>query len=461
MKNFNNDYDYDRDLMVYEDAFYEKSEVDDSPITGLDDIEDEIEDIEDIYEAISDEEEDVVVDEVVTKTVDEPYDIKNHSLLNDDETLDYLKKAQAGDKTAQDILVERNIRLVKSVAKQFPSKSIISKNDLIQEGVIGLMKSIARFDVNRGIKFSTYAHWWVRQAMQRALADNGKAIKVPVYLQEELLRIKKVQKSLEQKLNRTASVNEIAEELKVDCSSYKDIVNHDYFENLLSTLNLDSLDERKEIESIILEDLGFNPDAEIVLKSICEFAKKKHKTPSIEEVNKDVNLDVKKIKSILQTDANSNVASLNVPANDDFDSCYGDNIASDVNLEQSVSQNAVAEGLLKALDEVYGAGEHSLEYYIKTHSNVKGKNYDPKGEKFIPWNELMKYRYGIGGYQKETLEQLGQRYNISRERVRQIEKSILGNEVDKEGKGKKYKRDCVIFRKKIKEYCGFDVSDFS
>lgn len=436
----NLDYDYDKDSMEYDyDYDYENL--------------DEKDDNKNIEEDEFEEDSETSVSE------DEPYDIKNHSLLSHEETISLLEKAQGGDFEAKDKLVERNIRLVKSVARSFPDNSIISKADLIQEGVIGLIKAIDRFDLKKGYKFSTYATWWVRQAMQRALADNGKSIKVPVYLQEELLRIKKVQKSLEQKLNRTPSIKEISEELKVDCSYYHKIVEHDFFENLMSAVELQ--DERREIESIIMEDLEFNPDAEIVLKSISEFIKKKHRKPSYEEINKDVNLDVKKIKNILEIDSNSNVASLNVPANDDFDTCYGDNIASEEDVEMTVNQRIIAEGLIKALDEVYGTGKHCKEYYIKTHSNVNSKNYDPTGERFIPWNELMKYRYGIGGYQKETLEQLGQRYNISRERVRQIEKSILGNEYDKDGNKKEIKPDARIFKRKIKEYCGFDFTDFS
>lgn len=440
-------YDYEEDIFEVDRDFYE------------DDFDEDNENEMDSYE----EESEVFDEDKDSKTYEEEvYDIQNHSLLTHEETFELLKKAQAGDGDAKAILVERNIRLVKSIARTFPSNQIISKLDLIQEGVIGLIKAIDRFDLKKGYKFSTYATWWVRQAMQRALADNGKTIKVPVYLQEELFRIKKVQKSLEQKLNRMPSIEEISEALHVDCSFYHSIVEHDFFPILVESIcGDDNGEERKNIESIIIEDLEFNSDAELVLKSISELIAKKKRRPSFEEVNKELNLDVKKIKEILDTDINSNVASLNVPANDDFDTNYGDNIASDENLEKTVSQNLITEGLLRALDEVYGTGNHSFEYYIKTHSNKENKNYDPTGKKFIPKNELMKYRYGIGGYQKETLEQLGKRYNVSRERIRQIEKKILGNEVDKDGNLKAPHKDTVAFKKKVKEYCGFEFSDFS
>lgn len=443
-------HDEELDIMEVDSDFFEEFEED---LDG--DIIEESDEIED--EEIEDEE----IEEVLVKAVDnEPYDIKNHKLLSHEETVELLKKAQAGDSSAKDTLVERNIRLVKSISKSFPVNSILSKSDLIQEGVIGLMKAINKFDLKKGYMFSTYATWWIRQAMQRALSDNVKAIKVPVYLQEELVRIRRVQKALTQKYDRAPTAKEISKEVKVDCACYDKIVNHDFFETLVGVVDLP--DDRREIEGIIIEDLEFSPDAEIVLKSIAEFIKKKHRVPTLAEVDKDVNLDVKRIKYLLEVDTNSNVSSLNIPVTDDFNSCYGDNIASDENVETTVNQKIISEGLIKALDEVYGSGKHSRENYMKTHCKADKKNYDPTGENFIPWNELMKYRYGIGGYQKETLEQLGKRYNISRERVRQIEKNILGIEVglDKDGKPKLPKQESIIFKRKIKEYCGFDISDF-
>ena len=388
---------------------------------------------------------------------EELYDIKNHTLLSVEETMELLNKAKGGDLDARNKLVERNIRLVKSVARSFPSNTIVSKNDLIQEGVLGLCKAISKFDTKKGCMFSTYATWWIRQAMQRALADSSKTIKLPVYLQEEVLRIKKVQKSLEQELNRMPTIKEIADALYLDCSSYHQIVEHEFFENLVSAI--EDNDERREIEGIIMEDFDFDPDVELVLKNICELAKKKHRTPTYDEVYNEINLDESKIKHYLDVDANSNAASLDVPAGDDFDSNYGDNIPSEENVENTVGKNVLATGLIRALDEIYGSGKNSKEYYIKTHSRVGSKTYDPTGEHFIPKNELMKYRYGIDGYQKETLEQLGKRYNVSRERVRQIEKKILGCETDKNG-NKRESMDSILFKKKIKEYCGIDMTDF-
>ncbi len=408
-----------------------------------------------IYEAETDEDN----SSKKSATEEEPYDIKNHTLLSVEETMELLKKVKTGDLDARNKLIERNIRLVKSVARSFPGNTIVSKNDLIQEGVLGLCKAIDKFDIKKGCMFSTYATWWIRQAMQRALADSSKTIKLPVYLQEEVLRIKKVQKQLEQDFGRMPSIKEIAEALRFDCSSYDDIVNHEFFENLISAVDSDNADERREIEGIIMEDFEFDTDVEFVLKNICELAKKKKRVPTYQEVVNEVNLDEKKIKHYLDVDANANAASLDVPAGDDFDTNYGDNIPSDENVENTVNQNVLAKGLIKALDEIYGTGKNSKEYYIKTHSRVGSKTYDPTGEHFIPKNELMKYRYGIDGHQKETLEQLGKRYNVSRERVRQIEKKILGCEVDKDG-NKKESMDAILFKKKIKEYCGIDMSDF-
>lgn len=119
-------------------------------------------------------------------------------------------------------------------------------------------------------------------------------------------------------------------------------------------------------------------------------------------------------------------------------------------------KNNFQQGMVKAIDEVYGTGAYTLEYYIKTHSKKGNKSYDPEAKNFIPKNELLRYRYGIDGYPKENLAQLGLRYNVSRERIRQIERKLLGTHLKTWDKPHK---DAVKLQLKIKEYCNFDIND--
>src|SRR3712207_5862130 len=110
------------------------------------------------------------------------------NLLTHKEEIDLSKRAKAGDKRARQRLIEKNLRLVISVAKRYRGMGLPFE-DLIQEGNIGLMRAVEKFDPDRGWRFSTYATWWIRQAVQRAVADKGRTIRVPVHMTEKIRKI--------------------------------------------------------------------------------------------------------------------------------------------------------------------------------------------------------------------------------------------------------------------------------
>ena len=125
--------------------------------------------------------------------------IDKGNLLTHREEIDLSKRAKAGDDRARKKLVEKNLRLVVSVAKRYRGMGLPFE-DLIQEGNVGLMKAVEKFDPDRGWRFSTYATWWIRQAVQRAVADKGRTIRVPVHMGEKIRKMAKVYNELSAEL---------------------------------------------------------------------------------------------------------------------------------------------------------------------------------------------------------------------------------------------------------------------
>src|ERR687898_80784 len=138
--------------------------------------------------------------------------IDKGKLLKHAEEKDLSKRAKAGDKGARQRLIEKNLRLVVSVAKKYRGMGLPFE-DLIQEGNIGLMKAVEKFDPDRGWRFSTYATWWVRQAVQRAVADKGRTIRVPVHMGEKIRKMARTYSELSAELERDPTDEEVAERL--------------------------------------------------------------------------------------------------------------------------------------------------------------------------------------------------------------------------------------------------------
>ncbi len=144
-------------------------------------------------------------------------------LLTADEEIALAKRIEAGDIEAKGRLAEANLRLVVSIAKRYVGRGMLFL-DLIQEGNMGLMKAVEKFDFNKGFKFSTYATWWIRQAITRAIADQARTIRIPVHMVETINKLIRVQRSLLQDLGRDPSPEEIGEEMDLPTEKVREIL---------------------------------------------------------------------------------------------------------------------------------------------------------------------------------------------------------------------------------------------
>lgn len=151
-------------------------------------------------------------------------DIGKVELLSKKEEVELAKRIEMGDEKAKKKLIEANLRLVVSISKKYAGRGM-NFLDLVQEGNIGLMKAVEKFDYRKGYKFSTYATWWIRQAVTRAISDQSRTIRIPVHMNEVISKVVKIKKELEQKLDREPSEQEIAEELQIPLEKVKKIYN--------------------------------------------------------------------------------------------------------------------------------------------------------------------------------------------------------------------------------------------
>lgn len=175
--------------------------------------------------------EDIILDEAdLTKdvSINDPVrmylkEIGKISLLSPAEELSLSIRVAEGDEEAKNILAESNLRLVVSIAKRYVGRGLLFL-DLIQEGNIGLIKAVEKFDYDKGYKFSTYATWWIRQAITRALADQARTIRVPVHMVETINKMARIQRQLTLELNREPSEEEIASKMGITVEKVREVI---------------------------------------------------------------------------------------------------------------------------------------------------------------------------------------------------------------------------------------------
>ena len=210
------DIDAEQINKLYDDLESNNIEIVDDIVTG---------DLDNALDFTNDDDSDYSTDGIA---VDDPVkvhlkEIGRIPLLSAEEEIQLAEKISSGDQYARDRLIEANLRLVVSIAKHFVGRGMPFL-DLIQEGYIGLIKAVEKFDHTKGYKFSTYATWWIRQSISRAIADQARTIRIPVHMVETITKVKKAQNLLLHRNGHEPTVEEVAKELNMTPERVREII---------------------------------------------------------------------------------------------------------------------------------------------------------------------------------------------------------------------------------------------
>lgn len=242
-------------------------------------------------------------------------EIGKYDLLSREKEIELAEAAAKGNKQAKEILINHNLRLVVSIAKRYMGRGL-TLLDLIQEGNIGLIKAVDKYDVSKGFKFSTYATYWIKQSISRAIMDQSRNIRIPVHVIELMSNIKKIERELQQKLGRDPKENEVAAALNIDTKKVKEIYNW-----MKDTTSLDIMigdDEDTTIGSLIEDESAFSDfetvegsDRTEAIKQILDtlderekivivkrFGINASKAETLDEIGKELKLSKERIRQI-------------------------------------------------------------------------------------------------------------------------------------------------------------------
>jgi RNA polymerase primary sigma factor len=233
----------------------------DEKTTLTDDIDPNEEDLEDEEEITADDTDDSYLDDVTDDSV-RMYlrEIGKIPLLSQEEEMKLAKKVVKGNKKAKDKMAEANMRLVVSIAKRYSGRGL-DFLDLIQEGNTGLLRAVEKFDPDKGFKFSTYATWWIRQAITRAIADQARTIRIPVHMVETINKLLRTQRRLTQELNREPTINELSKEMDMEVDKIKYVMKiKQDISSLDDTIGRDSEDEDSALGNFVEDDNAVKPE---------------------------------------------------------------------------------------------------------------------------------------------------------------------------------------------------------